>query len=84
MLLHALEVVVWAHFYMWQNCFTSRETAYYYSLMSYTTVGYGDVVIASPWRLMGGMEAMAGVLVVWVVHGLPGGLCLPSAKCSVP
>jgi hypothetical protein len=61
-LLHALEVVVWAHFYLWQHCFRDRETAYYYSLMSYTTVGYGDVVIASPWRLMGGMEAMTGVL----------------------
>jgi hypothetical protein len=59
---HALEVVTWAHFYIWQHCFPDRETAYYYSLMSYTTVGYGDVVIASPWRLMGGMEAMAGVL----------------------
>jgi len=27
-----------------------------------TTVVYGDVVIASPWRLMGGLEAMFGVL----------------------
>ena len=62
MILHVIEVVIWAHFYISQNCFPSRETAYYYSLMSYTTVGYGDVVIASPWRLMGGMEAMAGVL----------------------
>jgi Ion channel len=25
----------------------------HYSLMSYTTVGYGDVVLAHPWRLIG-------------------------------
>jgi hypothetical protein len=46
-ILHAAEVVVWARFYISQHCFSDRETAYYYSLMSYTTVGYGDVVIAS-------------------------------------
>lgn len=30
--------------------------------ISYTTVGYRDVVVANPWRLMGGLEAMTGVL----------------------
>jgi hypothetical protein len=60
--LHSLEIAIWGYFYLWQGCFSDRETAYYYSLMSYTTVGYGDVVLARPWRLMGGMEAMLGVL----------------------
>jgi Ion channel len=45
--------------YLWEHCFSDRETAYCYSLMSYTTVGYGDVALARPWRLMGGLEAMA-------------------------
>lgn len=60
--LHSLEMVIWGQFYLWQGCFPDMETAWYYSLTSYTTVGFGDVVIASPWRLMGGMEAMFGVL----------------------
>lgn len=61
-ILHFLEAAVWAEFYFMQNCFSDRDTAYYFSLKSYTTVGYGDVVISYPWRLMGTLEAMAGVL----------------------
>ena len=60
--LHLLEAVVWAEFYFMQHCFPDRETAFYFSLQSYTTVGYGDVVISHSWRLMGGLEAMSGVL----------------------
>jgi hypothetical protein len=60
--LHLLEAAVWAEFYFMQHCFPDRETAYYFSLQSYTTVGYGNVVIASPWRLMGTFEAISGVL----------------------
>jgi hypothetical protein len=62
LILHSIEVVIWAQFYLWKQCFPSRETSYYFSLMSYSTVGYGDVVISHPWRLMGGLEAMTGVL----------------------
>jgi voltage-gated potassium channel len=60
--LHFLEAAVWAEFYLMQHSFADRETAYYFSLKSYTTVGYGDVVISHPWRLMGTLEAIGGVL----------------------
>jgi voltage-gated potassium channel len=60
--LHVLEIMVWGEFYFREHCFADRETAYYFSLTSYTTVGYGDVVISHPWRLMGGLEAINGVL----------------------
>jgi hypothetical protein len=62
LLLHALEVAVWAQFFASKHFFPSTETAYYYSITSYTTVGYGDVVLPPPWRIMGGWEAMIGVL----------------------
>ena len=62
LLMHAVEVAVWAQFYVNQHCFSDAETAYYYSLMSYTTVGYGDVLLPHPWKIMGGLEAMIGVL----------------------
>ena len=60
--LHILEVAFWGEFYRLLHCFPDRETAYYFSLTSYTTVGFGDVVISHPWRLMGGLEAINGVL----------------------
>ena len=62
LLLHAIEVAVWAQFYVFMHCFTDASTAYYYSLSSYTTVGYGDVVLSRPWRFLGAWEAMLGVL----------------------
>jgi voltage-gated potassium channel len=62
MILHSLEVAIWSEFYVWQHCFTDRGTAYYYALVTYTTLGYGDVLLPRPWRLIGGWEAMTGVL----------------------
>jgi voltage-gated potassium channel Kch len=60
--LHVLEAALWAEFYLWRGCFRDRETAYYFSLMTFTTVGYGDVVLPRAWRLVGVLEAMTGVL----------------------
>jgi voltage-gated potassium channel len=60
--LHLLEAAVWAEFYFLHHLFPDRETAYYFSLQSYTTVRYGDVVIPHSWRLMGALESVSGVL----------------------
>jgi hypothetical protein len=34
----------------------------YFSSVTYTTVGYGDVVLPKGWRLAGGVEALTGIL----------------------
>ena len=60
--LHALEVAVWAQFYVSRRCFPDSETAYYFSLVTYTTLGQGDVLLPRAWRITGGWEAMIGVL----------------------
>ena len=59
--LHLLQVVLWAAFYRWQ-CFPNWETAFYFSTTSYTTVGYGDVVLPRTWRTLGPVESVLGVL----------------------
>ncbi len=40
------------------------ETALYFSAVTYTTVGYGDVVLPMGWRLTAGIEALTGILMV--------------------
>ena len=35
--------------------------------MSFTTVGYGDVVLPRDWRILGASEAAAGILIGWSV-----------------
>jgi hypothetical protein len=64
LLLHLAEAVVWALFYVLAGVLPDLETAAYFSLTSYTTVGYGDVVLPEPWRLLGPLEAAVGVLML--------------------
>src|SRR5258707_4575798 len=59
--LHVLEILLWAGFYRWL-CFTSWESAFYFSAASYATVGYGDVVLPWTWRGLGPVESIIGVL----------------------
>lgn len=62
LVLHLLQITVWAAFYQLDGCFPDFATSFYYSATSYSTVGYGDVVLAHEWRILGAMEAVTGVL----------------------
>ena len=59
--LHLLQTLLWAGFYRW-NCFRSWESAFYFSTTSYSTVGYGDLVLPKMWRTLGPVESVTGVL----------------------
>ena len=61
-LLHLAETGIWALFYYWRGLFADFETSLYFSLGSYTTIGYGDVVLPQRWRMLGGIEGLSGVL----------------------
>lgn len=60
--LHLVETGAWAVFFWWKGLFPDLETAAYYSLATYTTVGYGDVVLPKEWRILGTSEALVGIL----------------------
>jgi len=55
---------VWAGCYSWQHCLPDFETSFYFSGATYTTLGYGDVVLPRPWRLVGVLESLTGVLLM--------------------
>jgi len=61
-LLHMVEIGIWAIFYYANSLFQDFETALYFSITSYTTIGFGDVVLPRAWRLLGGIEGVTGVL----------------------
>jgi Ion channel len=61
-LLHLAEITLWALFYRWHGLLPDTETAFYFSGVTYTTVGYGDIVLARPWRLLAPLEGLLGVL----------------------
>jgi hypothetical protein len=62
MCLHILETSLWASYYYLRGHFGNFETSLYFSLTSYTTIGYGDVLLPQRWRLLGAIEGVTGVL----------------------
>ena len=58
---HLVEVVVWALVYLLLDV-TPRGEAFYLAFVNYTTLGYGDALPSTYWRLLGPMTAMNGVL----------------------
>ena len=60
-MLQGIIILLWACCYRWL-CFRSWNSAFYFSATSYSTVGYGDVVVPLKWRLLGPLESMMGVL----------------------
>ena len=67
--LHGIVILLWAGCYRWL-CLPSWESAFYFSASSYATVGYGDVMLPSKWRLLGPLESMVGMLMSGVSIGL--------------
>jgi Ion channel len=67
--LHLAEIAAWAIFYWWAQALPDLETAFYFSGVTYTTLGYGDVVLPMQWRLLGPMEGLTGILMCGLSTG---------------
>jgi voltage-gated potassium channel Kch len=61
-LLHLIEITTWALFYEWKAAMTDLQSALYFSAVTYTTTGYGDLLLPKEWRLVGAIEALTGIL----------------------
>ena len=59
--LHGLEILLWACFYRWR-CLTTWDSAIYFSVSSYSTLGCNDVSLPSQWRALAPLESVIGVL----------------------
>jgi Ion channel len=60
--LHLVEISAWAALYVWNAAIADLPSALYFSAVTYTTTGYGDIVLPPPWRIDGAMEALTGIL----------------------
>lgn len=64
--LHLIEVMVWALAYYLlpgEAGLISFPQAAYFSIVTFTTLGYGDITLNEQWRFLAGMEAMVGIAV---------------------
>jgi voltage-gated potassium channel Kch len=60
-----LDVTLWATFYYASGALSSFEEALYFSTVTFTTVGYGDIVLSREWRQLATFEAVNG----WIIFG---------------
>ena len=57
-----LQVWVWALLYLALNALGIIEEAAYFSMETFTTLGYGDITLERHWRLLSTFEAANGLL----------------------
>jgi hypothetical protein len=60
-------VWLWALTFYGLGLFEGLEPAVYFALVSFTTLGYGDVLLPMDWRLLGGMAAANGFIMFGVL-----------------
>lgn len=61
-LAHLFEIVIWALFFAWRDIMPDLATSFYFSAVTYATIGYGDVVPPPDWRLVSSVEGLTGIL----------------------
>ena len=59
-----VQVGLWAIVFVLVGQFNQYEEAFYHSVVNFATLGYGDIIMADPWRILGAMEAISGVLML--------------------
>lgn len=63
-------VWMWAFAFHLLGVFGTLEEAVYFALVSFTTLGYGDVLLPHAWRILGGMAAANGLLMMGLLMAL--------------
>ena len=58
-----LESLLWAGTYLALDAIQSFRQSAYFSMVTYTTLGYGDVVLGEEWQLLSSLQAANGVII---------------------
>jgi hypothetical protein len=59
---HIVGIWIWAGLFLGMGILETLEAALYFSTVTSTTVGYGDVVLHHDWRLLGSFQGMGGII----------------------
>lgn len=59
---HTVQIYLWAGSLWVLKAIPGYESALYFSLVTYTTLGYGDLVLGPDFRIFGAMASICGIL----------------------
>ena len=59
---HTVQVWLWAASFIWLDALNEIDQAIYFSLVTYTTLGYGDITLTNEFNIFGAMASVTGLL----------------------
>lgn len=63
---HTVQVWIWALSFLWLGALEGLEPAIYFALSTYTTLGYGDLVLSDDVRVFAAFASVNGMLIFGV------------------
>ncbi|HET9397315.1 MAG TPA: potassium channel family protein, partial [Sphingomicrobium sp.] len=62
--IHTSEIWLYALLYVQLDALGTFESALYFSTVTYSSIGYGDVLLDEEWRVFGAIEGATGLLMI--------------------
>ncbi len=63
---HTLQIYLWAFCFWLMGALPGHEAPIYFALVTYSTVGYGDLTLAQDFRIFGAMASVSGIFMFGV------------------
>ena len=64
LLIVTASVWMWALTFLFLGLFATVEASVYFTIVAFTTLGFGDILLPQEWRLLSGMTAINGLLMI--------------------
>ena len=79
---HLAQAGLWAGFLVWLGALQVYNDAFYFSLVTFATLGYGDIVLAPGYRIFGALGATCGSLMLGWSTALIFAAISPAIECG--
>ncbi|MEM7016119.1 MAG: ion channel [Pseudomonadota bacterium] len=54
---------IWVGIFLWYDAFDALEPALYFAIVTFTTLGYGDIAPGEEWRILAALSSVNGIII---------------------